>query len=180
MDEEEWRSCADPCKMLAYLEDRASERKLRLFSCACCRRVWHLLETDNLRASVEALERFGDGEIDEESFRASASVSHPLKNYLDEIVSGQAREDVLFAAYALNAAMLSLPGFGDRKALEFFALAARPRLDEERAAQRDLIHEVFGNPFRASEIRPGYLCWGEGVIPKLATASYDQRCLPFG
>ena len=29
--------------VLEFLEDRASERKMRLFGAACCRRVWHLL-----------------------------------------------------------------------------------------------------------------------------------------
>ena len=42
MTEQEWRDCGDPQKMLEFLRDngRVSERKLRLFACACARRLW--------------------------------------------------------------------------------------------------------------------------------------------
>jgi hypothetical protein len=39
----------------------ASERKLRLFVIACCRRVWHLLPDDRYREAVEIAGRFCDG-----------------------------------------------------------------------------------------------------------------------
>jgi hypothetical protein len=41
MTEAEWLGCSDPNKMLCYLDDKASSRKLRLFACACVRMVWH-------------------------------------------------------------------------------------------------------------------------------------------
>src|SRR4051794_28318440 len=36
--EAEWLACADPTRMLEFLRGKINERKLRLFSCACCRR----------------------------------------------------------------------------------------------------------------------------------------------
>lgn len=52
----EWNNCADPQAMLELLREsgRASERKLRLYFCACCRRAWHLLPDERSRAAVAA------------------------------------------------------------------------------------------------------------------------------
>lgn len=40
MIEAEWLSSTDPAAMLAHVQETVSSRKLRLFSCACCRAVW--------------------------------------------------------------------------------------------------------------------------------------------
>jgi hypothetical protein len=56
----EWLACADPYPMLEYLEGKASDRKLMLFSVACLRRIWHLISDPRSRNVVEATERFAD------------------------------------------------------------------------------------------------------------------------
>src|SRR5262249_52967385 len=63
MTEEEWFACPDPQRMLPFLRVTASERKMRLFACACCRRIWDLYEADCSRSAIDAAERFADGVI---------------------------------------------------------------------------------------------------------------------
>src|SRR5262245_48335167 len=42
-------------------QGRLSERRDRYFSCACCRRIWHLLADEASRTAVRAAEEYLDG-----------------------------------------------------------------------------------------------------------------------
>ena len=52
MTESEWQTCTDPEQMLAYLEDRTSARKFRLYHCALLRKVWTSLEASEQQQVV--------------------------------------------------------------------------------------------------------------------------------
>src|SRR5262245_13384313 len=71
MTEADWWECSDwnevgPGERLDLLNQRkASRRKFRLYACACCRRVWHLLDIVG-KSAVEVAERFADGLATEE------------------------------------------------------------------------------------------------------------------
>src|SRR5262249_40102259 len=71
MTEQQWRQCADPDAMRRFLEGRASDRHLRLFACACCRRVWHLLQDESSREAVRIAEAFADGNAAEADLRVA-------------------------------------------------------------------------------------------------------------
>jgi hypothetical protein len=76
MTEPEWMACADPAPMLAFLRDRASDRKLQLFACACCRRLYGLFPNALIRRAVEFGEQDADGMAEyREMIEADAAVS---------------------------------------------------------------------------------------------------------
>src|SRR5262249_34905941 len=90
MTEAEWLACADPEKMLEFLNGRASARKLRLVICACYHRSGGDLQPppyrfeELVRQAIEVAERFEDDHasveqanaILEEVGRASRRSSH--------------------------------------------------------------------------------------------------------
>src|ERR1700722_7037034 len=63
MTEADWLACTSPDPMLEYLSTHGSDRKLRLFACACARRHWDLLPEDSCRRAVEVSEQYADGEV---------------------------------------------------------------------------------------------------------------------
>jgi hypothetical protein len=70
MTDAQWLACAEPAKMLDFLRRNVSDRQLRLFACACCRRIWELLP-EKARQALEVVEQFADGQVPD-SFRSQA------------------------------------------------------------------------------------------------------------
>lgn len=60
MSEEEWLRCIDVERMLESVKGPLSERQLRLFACACCRRGSHLITGDELRRALELSEQLDE------------------------------------------------------------------------------------------------------------------------
>src|SRR5947209_5973062 len=60
MNEIDWHNGADLIPMIASLHGKVSERKLRLFICACCRQKLHLLADDRSKFAVELAELVAD------------------------------------------------------------------------------------------------------------------------
>src|SRR5262249_23129239 len=76
ISEAQWLALTDPKQMIDHLTGDARKRKLRLFACACCRRLWHLIEDERSRAAVVAAERFADGEIDTDALAVADRDAH--------------------------------------------------------------------------------------------------------
>jgi hypothetical protein len=182
MTEAEWLACSDPRPMLDEFWGRSRDRKLRLFACACVRRVWDLLADPRSRMAVEVAERFADGGASwaelRVAFNAAWAAGHGLTGHASvaEAAALECASHDSFAA-ARNASLAVAqavvwyaprrpPGGGD----VYDALA-----DALAAAQADqcaLLRDLIGNPFRPEKLPTSVLAWNEGTVVRLAGAIY--------
>src|SRR5512145_2708840 len=78
MTEAQWLACTNPQPMLEFLRRTASDRKVRLFAVACCRRVWASLEHEEFRDSVRKAESFADGLADRAELDQAYERARPI------------------------------------------------------------------------------------------------------
>ena len=187
MTEAEWLSCTSYKLMLEVLLDKASERNLRLFVCACCRRVWGALPTEDCRRVVEVSERYADGlatktELQQARLAARKSVLKRDRR-CDAPAFWQVADPCSFIAWcaardtiragaqeAAEAAGSYLNVRGWRKSNQG-RRATFP--DPHKVAA--ILREVFGNPFRPASFSRSVLAWNDGTAVKLAQAIYEER-----
>jgi hypothetical protein len=180
MTEQGWLSCENHQTMLAFLVTwGASSRKLRLFACACCRRIWHQFKRSvPSKRAVEVAERYADGlATDEELTAAREAAKRAWSAARMSYVHGQARRAAAYAAsndteqlaYTSTAAYMGIGGGKDVSA----HMAAQ---QAERATHPARIRCIFGNTLLpAPAVDPAWQAWNDGAIRKLAEAIYQQR-----
>jgi len=181
--EEEWLAATDPTPMLDFLRGKASDRKWRLFGCACCRRVWHLYDSSG-RNAVEVAERVADGLASSSDRRvAAALVRH--------------RYGGDHFGYGPQAVINISAQFGGSSGSSYAALnqtehvvGPKPPADQpltihlqyeervnrqlalERATQSAIAGDMFGNPFRPVAFDPR---WRSADAVGLARGIYEDR-----
>jgi hypothetical protein len=155
MEEAEWLRSTTPTHLLAGVRDRLSERKLRLFACAACRRLWPFLRDERSRRAVEVAERYADGLASAAELAAAAALA------------GLALRDFPAGRFGANAAQLAV-----RTAESAWPAAERAAAS---AADADLLRDVCGNPFRPATLDPDWLVYHDGIVLRLARAIYDER-----
>jgi hypothetical protein len=167
MTEQEWLNSANPEPMLDFLRGKGSQRKARLFTCACCRRIWHLLTDERSRRAVELSEQYADGEVSVPELTASRIAAYSA---CFEI----ARENPHSAAYrAAGAAFVTANhDFCDTSRVSWSAWSAADQENAEQQAQARLIQELYGNPFHPASLTPSGL---PASITTLAQGVYHDR-----
>jgi hypothetical protein len=160
VNQAEWLASNTTIQLLDYLGEQASDRKLRLFACAACRRIWHLLWDERSRTAVEVAERYADGLATADELLLARTRSRAAQaEAVREIAEGRWR----FPTVAQTAAEVS------ETARQAATRAAA------MAADADLVREVFGNPFRPVAIDQFWLRWNDATIEKIARVIYEER-----
>jgi hypothetical protein len=199
MTQSDWLRCQDPQAMLEWLRTsgKLSERKLRLFAVACCRRIWPRLTPESSRA-VETAERYADGlarakELPEPWPSEEAIRKHQFPPHYDSSGADWGTYKATFCAYeaAAGAAaretdwMRSVPYYAaGAVAWEQVGAARSASVAAEWAAawsaveqnefdkQACVLRDIVGNPFRLMRFDP---TWRSPEVVTLAGhIEYDR------
>jgi hypothetical protein len=142
-----WQRATNGVTLLQRVRAQASDRKLRLFACACCRTLWNALDEAG-RHAVETAERYADGRADAEQLRLAWARTGAFT--CESLVCCPR------SPYPLQLLIEDCNNF---------------RVSEAAA----LVREVFGNPFRRPRIEPRWLVANGGVVAQLAQVIYEER-----
>jgi hypothetical protein len=172
--------------MIRFLEVReGNDRRLRLFACACCRRVWDLLQVEVARTIVELSEAYADGEASDAELEAMWD-HHDLRNLAGDTSPPISRRvlDAHVAAGWLAEAPVHAISISQRTsgepASDFIASPdnafglgrAVPHGGAAVAEQMQLLRDIFGNPFRPVSFSPA---WRTDIAVSLAQQMYETR-----
>jgi hypothetical protein len=160
--------------MLAYLAGRAIDRKLRLYACACVRKVWpHLVTEDQGRQLVELHERYADGLVSREEVVAAAQPAWKAVGLgFDCSVEHRGKEDSPEKRAVVVASLAQCSAAG---AARYFTDCWRRDNDQERNKLCQFFREIFGNPFHPTALDPSWLTWNGGTVTRFAQGIYDER-----
>jgi hypothetical protein len=179
MTEADWLTSTSESAMRSHLWKVASERKLRLYACACTRRVWPFVK-ERGRQLIEAVERFSDETSTQEELATAR------EGVWDEGMPEARGGDW---QYARQAAWYSADDSAWTAAAQSACMAYSsetskppwPDIDHSirvavYQAQCQLLRDIFGNPFRPVILDPVILDWNGNALRRIAQAIYAERC----
>jgi hypothetical protein len=209
MNEAEWQTCTEPWRMLGSLNarwaaavrrgEKVNSERLRLFACACCRRLWDLLDEPDREAlaMIEGYARTGGGDL-----RAARRVHARARIEDDPPGAGEATQLTTWAkrnaysavwqaaqtrptkATSAHASCTIAAGSLERARTLLATVGDRPPAGPidwgrfspaETAFQADLLRDVVGNPFRPAALDPAWLAANDGAVVQLARAIDSDR-----
>jgi hypothetical protein len=185
MTEQEWLDCTETWRMLGHLPGKESDRKLRLFALACCGRVSHLLQDEQVKQASACIERYAEGAIKPTTLRkrlrrVEMDRKERIKPYSPQWFASLVIEHVVtpigvdspdqcaqFVGHALSTAAGHAHGSD--------SWMASNRM--ETAVLCHLLRDICGNPFRTTSLDPALIT---PTVRNLAAAAYEERSLPSG
>jgi hypothetical protein len=188
MTEKEWQTCREWSWLLGHVgkyggvtRSKGGRRQLRLFGCACVRRIWRLLRDPRSRRAVEIAELYADGlassaelrDAEREAKAANVEAHRKAKDARTTQDPAAARSSAAFAAWCVALPLAWSAGRSAPCGAEIAVWFTKPG---ERKAYCALLRDIFGNPFRpAPAIDPRWLAWNDGAVLRLARSLYDGK-----
>lgn len=145
---------------LLCVKDRVSERKIRLFACACCRRAWDWLD-DESRSLVLLGERLADGlATNVERRAASKKASERVGSYVTSHPANYAFCGITSLAWhGADLAICHLPskitGVTLRRASGEIRDSKECRIEQEH--QQKLLRDIVGHLFVSVSVNSAWL-----------------------
>jgi hypothetical protein len=130
----------------------ASDRKRRLWAVAFCRHIWEYLGDERSRNAVEAAERFADGRASEKELAKARVAAWQVPVNTPEGYDRFCPWNACRPAIREGVMLMSNAPFA--------------------TAQRSLLRDIFGNPFRPVTFSPD---WRTDTVTLLACQIYDSR-----
>jgi hypothetical protein len=156
---------------------RSNHRKLRLWACACCRRLDDLLSDPRSQNAVRVAERKADGVADKSEAQAAKRAAMRVPRVKDGEITGV--DSFSAAEWAASAAALTPnadPSSFSQTAAIRAAIArvraGRAKRQAEDKSQFVLLRDVFGNPFRPVAFDAA---WRTPTAVALARGMYESR-----
>jgi hypothetical protein len=167
LNEDEWLTSADPSAMLDHLKGKVSDRKLRLFACACCRRMSPLVAHEDLRRGIETAEQYADRRATYQEMVWAAKAAERAGCSLPRNERGWVNAVWTTTAMGL---WYWLRPFGRTVRTVRHLLSC----DVEQAIhQARLLRDIFGNPFRPPPALDP--TWLTDRVVHVARGIYDER-----
>jgi hypothetical protein len=168
MTEHEWMACTNPRRLLENIGDRWSDRKLRLFACACLRlEPWG--NDERVQSIIRTVERYVEK-------KATRDELYDARRFGDAVFPAPAN-DLLPGPPLWFVCSLATAG----SAALILKFSSRCPVAEglgvkHRRALCQFIRCIFGNPFHPlPEIPAAVLSWNDATVPRIARGIYSNR-----
>ncbi len=169
----EWQVMETIHQLSLYARRKAGSRRLRLFACACCRHIWHLIPDQRSRRTVEIAERFADGLATRNEMAAARAASPGRADPWGADAAAHAAVQVAMAAASEAAEYTS------RSACEAVLTTtrrkARAAATAEQRFQSALFDDILGHFTYPIVLDSSLFRWHNACIVGIAQAIYDEH-----
>jgi hypothetical protein len=193
MTEAEWLTCSDPAPLLAFIRrgiavlvdelpsqaerdtlrqflQESLTRKLRLFACWCCRRIWKEMVDARSRNAVELTELFVDGLATQVQLLAAHEEAYQARQEMSTIRGKQIQYIAAHMAHGVSG--YDTADVTTESAEMLVRIGTLGTLKRAQTEQAHVLRCVLGNPFQPVAFDPA---WRTSDVVALARGIYDDR-----